>query len=138
MIDVNSLSGKDFNAMTISEYYATFASHIGMWQLRDRLTKITKDVLDGKASPAKTKGIVFELGPEDADFSIVKVAKDEYLVRTDSLTRVSTGVCIGINTKVLNRLTNNDFTYVANFWDANEKDKFHHITEDGLYRGLKS
>jgi hypothetical protein len=136
-MDVFYLNQRDLDALTSAQYYSTYASHIGMWSLRDRLVEIADSINNGNHVPLKTKGEVFRLSPGDAEFETVKVGKSEYLVRKDHLNLVSIGICVGINTKVLDKLTNNDFAYVQDFWDKNDKNSIHHITEDGLYRGLR-
>jgi len=124
-------------AVTVAAYYRTYASHLGMWQLRDHLSDILCDIAQGEDAPAKTDDAVFALGPDDGDFEIVPVGIDEYLVRKECLYKSSTGPCCGINKHVLNKLVNNDFAYLISFWDRNTTDTVHHITEDGLYRGKK-
>lgn len=91
---VDELNVKDMSAVFSAQYYANYVSHIGMYQLRDRLSEIVQSINEGNHAPSKTKGIIFELGPGDAEFEVVKVGKSEYLVRKDCLERVSTGVSI--------------------------------------------
>ena len=124
-------------ALTAAHYYSNLASHVGMWQLRDRLSGIVKNINEGISAPEKTNDAVFDFGPNDAKFEKIKINGNDYFVRVDCVNQVSTGVCLGFSVEILHKLINNDFESVCMFWDSNTNDETYHITEDGLYRGIK-